>query len=626
MMIIKNRNLPAIIVTVLFLLYVFVDISRPPADLHQFRQTQTLSTIYNFFISGVDLLHPELDTNGNNSIIVLEFPLYQGIVAFLMTIFGYQEEIARVLSILSMLIGSFYVAKASDSFISKGSFFPVYVFCLFTPSVLFWSTTILIDPFAVGLSGIVFYVLHKWYDDPSNLYNYLLSITLGSLVVVIKMPAAFPLLLLFLLHVIFTGGLIKNFWKLLILGSVWLGVLLLWLAHSKYWHGINPHSYTNGSISWYLGTFEQRLDPVIYEEFWGRLVKNHLAIISFPLALISIIYSVYTRNTKLAATVLSSILVATIFLVLFINLNYAHTYYQLPLSFVLAVGSGVFLSVIIEKANVRHNYSAISKHSLSAALLFMVFTTSIYVVNNKWKDVAPVSNPFTKSTCEYEIGSQIRSELAKYNVNPKLIGVRFQTQSRCWSGPHAIMYYLRERGFVTSVVSQNFLDLDGLDMIIDVYRNDDSQIAGVWNKVHSKRLEGSVNDVLFDIYIKDKEKKSNIEKTGEVISGAADIHFNEIEKLHEIVIPKYSNNNLNFSATALNSGTGYILMRSYNGGYDFDVYRDFKFKAGEKIDIDMNLVSDHQDDYVIILGVIRDAKYQIDSPLSVTSKPIFEAY
>ncbi len=626
MMNIKNRNLPAIIVTVLFLLYVFVDISRPPVDLHQFRQTQTLSTIYNFFMSGVDLLHPELDTNGNSSIIVLELPLYQGIVAFLMTIFGYHEEIARILSILSMLIGSLSVAKASDRFINKGSFFPVYVFCLFTPSVLFWSTTILIDPFAVGLSGVVFYALHKWYNDTSNLYNYLLSIALGSLVVMIKMPAAFPLMLLFLLHVIFTGGLIKNFWKLLILGAVWLGALLLWLAHSKYWHGINPHSYTNGSISWYLGTFEQRLDPVIYKEFWGRLVNNHLAIISAPLALISLIYSVYTRNIKLAATVLSCALVTTIFLVFFINLNYAHTYYQLPLSFVLAVGSGVFFSVVIEKAKIRQNYSATYKYTLSAALLLMVFPASVYVINNKWMDVAPVSNPFTKSTCEYEIGSQIRSELTKYNVYPELIGVRFQTQDRCWSGPHAIMYYLRERGFVTSVLSQKFLDLDGLDMVIDIYRNDDSQVAGEWNKVHSKRLEGSVNDVSFDIYIKDKAKKSNIEKTGHVISGTTDVHFNEIEKLHEIVVPKYSNNHLNFSATALNSGTGYILMRSYKGGYDFDVYRDFKFKTGEKIDINMNLISGHQDDYVIILGVIRDAKYQIDSPISVTSKPIFEVY
>ncbi|MES1383764.1 hypothetical protein ABUU23_18320, partial [Vibrio cholerae] len=72
--------------------------------------------------------------------------------------------------------------------------------------------------------------------------------------------------------------------------------------------------------------------------------------------------------------------------------------------------------------------------------------------------------------------------------------------------------------------------------------------------------------------------------------------------------------------------TGYILMRSYKGGYDFDVYRDFKFKTGEKIDINMNLISGHQDDYVIILGVIRDAKFQIDSPISVTSKPIFEVY
>ena len=57
------------------------DIGGLPADHHFFRQTQTLGTIDAFWRNGVDLLHPVMISMGKPGVLVLEFPLYQAIVA-----------------------------------------------------------------------------------------------------------------------------------------------------------------------------------------------------------------------------------------------------------------------------------------------------------------------------------------------------------------------------------------------------------------------------------------------------------------------------------------------------------------------------------------------------------------
>ncbi|WP_422126020.1 ArnT family glycosyltransferase, partial [Vibrio lentus] len=145
-----------------------IDISRPPVDLHQFRQTQTLSTIYNYFISGIDFLKPELDTNGSHSVIILEFPLYQALVAFFMKVFGYHEEIARLLNVFMIVCGGVALAKLSEQYIQKGTFSVVLIFFLFNPSILFWSSTTIIDPFVLGATLVSAYLLFRWYQSPED--------------------------------------------------------------------------------------------------------------------------------------------------------------------------------------------------------------------------------------------------------------------------------------------------------------------------------------------------------------------------------------------------------------------------------------------------------------------------
>jgi hypothetical protein len=71
-------------------------------------------------------------------------------------------------------------------------------------------------------------------------------------------------------------------------------VFLLWILYSKNINSSNPHPYTNGSVSWYLGTNEQRTDPVVWRHFLSRIIWNHLgvvALIGFVVVLIELAFA-----------------------------------------------------------------------------------------------------------------------------------------------------------------------------------------------------------------------------------------------------------------------------------------------------------------------------------------------
>src|SRR5260370_1195959 len=70
-----------------------VGLTFPPFDNHTTRQTQTLSTIQAFYLDGIDLMRPRVNYAGYPGVFVLEFPVFQGFVAFLFRAFGFHLEI-----------------------------------------------------------------------------------------------------------------------------------------------------------------------------------------------------------------------------------------------------------------------------------------------------------------------------------------------------------------------------------------------------------------------------------------------------------------------------------------------------------------------------------------------------
>ncbi|MCB5361868.1 ArnT family glycosyltransferase [Vibrio lentus] len=621
-----RKNLVPSIAILAFVGFSLIDISRPPVDLHQFRQTQTLSTIYNYFISGIDFLKPELDTNGSHSVIILEFPLYQALVAFFMKVFGYHEEIARLLNVFMIVCGGVALAKLSEQYIQKGTFSVVLIFFLFNPSILFWSSTTIIDPFVLGATLVSAYLLFRWYQSPEDKGKFYTAMFVAVIPLVTKLTVAFIIYFTFLVFIILTGGFKKQFFKLVAFGVVWLASIAIWMSYSKYWHGINPHVYTNGSTSWYLGTTDQRLNIDIYLEFAKRFIHNHNGIIVILLATIGLISATLEKNKKILYVYFGLILASVLYFVIFINLNYIHTYYQLPINITFSVLSGFGFYYIIRYLKGAVNYNWLI--CFYSVLAFALLKYNVNQLDHSWRDLSPITSPYTKSTCEYNIGNQVKDYLYKYNVDPSLLGVRLEYSQDCWNGEHALMYYLKERGYITTKFSDVRLTDPELDLIINIYKDKtDSDISG-WNKVDSGRLTGNVNSYYFDVFTKSKQVEftSSIELSNTVIQGNKAIHFNEGKVIEGSGIPPYSDVDLAFTVKGNASGKGFFLMRTYTGGYGADEYREFKIEEGESKTHRFNFITNKYDDYVIIFGTISDSSYEITSPLNLSSKPIFKAY
>ena len=476
---------PALIVT-LFVAFSAYQIGRPPTDLHQFRQTQTLSTIYNFYVSGVDLLRPEIDTNGSKSVVILEFPLYQAIVAAIMRYFGYAEAFGRVLNIVGMAIASvslFY--WISRSYGQKSAIISLCILLL-TPETIFWSSAIIIDPFAVAIAIVAMVCLFLWLERERRLFL-VAGIALASIAVSIKLTAAFIPLGIFFTFALMDVVVARRWRRLAELCATGVSIAIAfaaWYAYS-YWNNVqNPHQYTNSSVVWYLGTSAQRLSLRIWAHMGDRLLVNSLA----ALGLVGAVLTIFAggRAARLAAIAFA---VSILYFAIFINLNFVHTYYQFPFAVANAIAGGLGLGFLAEKLTRRW-----AGQLLTVGVVLASCVGSYRVLDSGWLDTSQITSPYQTSSCELQIGQQIRSKFESVDVRPRLVGVVFEHAPECWNGPHALMYYMRGRGYVVDTIGDGLLEREPLDMLLVIDRQKTVVRREGWTLVSDLSLNGDVRD------------------------------------------------------------------------------------------------------------------------------------
>lgn len=619
----------SIFTILIFIFFASFDINRPPVDLHQFRQTQTLSTIYNYFINGINLLRPEIDTNGSNSVVILEFPLYQSLVASLMRIFGYNEIVGRFVNIFATIITGIMLARMSDRYIKSNSFLFVLIFFLLSPSVIFWGSTLLIDPLALMISVASIYFLCEWVHR-SHLADLMKALCIGILAVSTKLTAAFiPFAAFFGVSCLVVRKDRLNNTKIILGVLFFFGVcalsFLAWNSYSRSMHAINPHPYTNSSVDWYFGTMEQRMSLMIWGDLFNRLINNNFIFISL-FGLVTLISCCKPKSNY--KPIIVSVIVITcsiLYLFIFINLNYIHTYYQIPLNganaFVGGIGAAFLFSRLVNNNNA-------TKHVLFGFLITALSFASHKVLKNSWIDLSPIHSPYAKSTCEYEIGNQIKVYLQKKNINTNLIGVIFEKIDECWNGPHALMYYLKQRGYIVDNAKDPLLSKEQLDLIIAIYRDQRLPKLEGWTLMSTASLNGSVSGFQFAIFQKTPAIiGSKSVSTSSLINGNEENLFNTQISLHDLYIPPYTVVSVRFLARWIGSehnNPGYFILRTYSGGYSYDQARKIYFQEDHDLkEFSFYLETDRWSDYVIEFGQIKSGAWEIDGPVTISYKTKF---
>jgi hypothetical protein len=419
-------------------------ITYPIYDCMSFRQTQTASTILNFYRDGINILLPKVNSIGNPGVLVLEFPLFQAFSALIYTLLSPDIAYIRLLSIVCCLITAIYLYKLVVLFFDKESAIFSIIFFLFAPLSIFFSRTPMIESFAAMLGIMFLYYFILWIDQ-RKLYLLIIGVILASFALIVKPPYSIIMFPVIVYYAFYKYGL-KTLKDTRFLVSLFLPlvILVIWQTYANYTNNLYntiadyPYGILHKAFevkiselnTWYFGTLSQRLDPATYIVIGKRIFYEVLTIIGSILVLVSL----PLKNKKygfffevwLATTVLSFVVI--------LNLNYVHNYYQLPCISILAIYCGRGLSIIWQKIK---NISILKDHKskiLTIILLLYLFNVGYVLARENYYQ--------QDSPGYYNLGQQIHNGLPGDNNM-----VAISTLSTDVWNP-TILYFADKKGYL----------------------------------------------------------------------------------------------------------------------------------------------------------------------------------
>jgi hypothetical protein len=376
----KTRNITFFLFAIIAIISIAVrlwKIDQPIADWHSFRQVDTASVARIFTIKGIDLLHPRYHDLSNiqsgkdnpEGWRMVEFPLYQGIAAFVYKIIPFVslEIYLRLITILcSTLTGMFLgimVARRTTRATGVMTFFAYALF----PFSIFYGRAVLPDPFMVFLSILSLFIL----DTRNQTISWVRTVISGvfaACALLVKPQAAFlllPVLVLFFNRPIR----ISQIMKLLLWGLIVIIPFILWrMWILQYPEGIPASDwlFNQNNIrfkgAWFFWLFADRI---------GRLILGYWGLIPFGFGLIAV--------SRKEGVFFRLLLIGSLsYLVIIAGGNVQHDYYQILLLPVISiyVGKGIFYLWMQKEKDL----STLGSRGLVIISLLFLFAFSWYTV------------------------------------------------------------------------------------------------------------------------------------------------------------------------------------------------------------------------------------------------------
>ena len=138
----------------------FEQLSMRPQSTHMWRQTDCTSMTLNYYQHGMHFMQPQLHNRlGDNGYAVGEFPGLYYLVAGAYKIFGPSEFIYRLIWMIILFIGLFFLYKSIDK-ILKDTFWGMGIALLLfsSPVLVFYGNSFIADPTAISFSFIGWYL------------------------------------------------------------------------------------------------------------------------------------------------------------------------------------------------------------------------------------------------------------------------------------------------------------------------------------------------------------------------------------------------------------------------------------------------------------------------------------
>lgn len=368
-----------LIIAFIFRLY---KINTPLADFHSWRQVDTAAVARNFVKNGFDLFHPKYDDLSNvqsgmdnpQGYRMVEFPIYNAIIAYLYKLFpvfsleiwGRLTTIVFSLIVISVL---YYLLLKESSRLS--AIFGAFVYAVF-PFFVFFSRVILPETSALAFSmlAIFFFYLnseHKKMNFKSIVY-YLLSIVSFSVSLLIK-----PTLIFYLLPIVvlFYRKYKLNFIKkadFYLYFIIILIPLVCWRFYIKNFpEGIPVSDWLFTSTNTVQGLKSIFFRPSFFRWIFFERINN---LILGGYLTIFMILGVITKHKKYL--LISFVVSALAFILVFQGGNLQHEYYQTLILPVLAMMVGIGVNFIF------NNKKEFINPIFMSIFIFFIFGFSFY--------------------------------------------------------------------------------------------------------------------------------------------------------------------------------------------------------------------------------------------------------
>lgn len=336
--------------TLLFATYVTIRyIEQPLADAHAFRQTQTALTSYWMLRDGWTLAY-QTPVVGYPWSIPFEFPVYQGLVAAIVAISGFElEPVGRFVSYM-FLVACAWPAFALSRRLALPKEVP-WVFCALlwsSPLNVYWGRTFMIESAALFFSFACIPYGIDLIRRCGGWRSVALFVAFSTAAVLQKSTTGGPVLLFLLILAVFmhvrTYGLSgRAFRHVLHIGFVILVPLAIGLAWARYADFVkmaNPFGsqLTSESLmAWNFGSLEQKLSWETWRlVIWERSIRWNAAGLLGVILLI-LPWLLKPEQRRYAWLSLAALGLFMLPVLVFTNLHVVHEYYQVAcVAFLLA--------------------------------------------------------------------------------------------------------------------------------------------------------------------------------------------------------------------------------------------------------------------------------------------------
>ncbi|MFK8105059.1 MAG: hypothetical protein AB8G15_21260 [Saprospiraceae bacterium] len=176
----------------------------PPQSTHVWRQTDGAGIALNYHFAKMEFLRPQImNVCNDDGYTVSEFPILYYLSAVYYRLFGVEEGVLRILSLVFVFWGLLSLHRLSYLLIKEATMaicLPLLVFS--SPLLAYYSFNFLPDPAALGLTFCAWYYYYQWrkHDQIRYLSLFLFTTLLAGLLKVISLISLIALLIIWLIQ------------------------------------------------------------------------------------------------------------------------------------------------------------------------------------------------------------------------------------------------------------------------------------------------------------------------------------------------------------------------------------------------------------------------------------------